>query len=191
VAPSSEYAKPTAADLRAAYGKTIPDVLAPGLSVVFCGINPGLYSAATGCHFARPGNRFWPALYRSGFTPRPMLPQEQFDLLAYRLGVTNLVDRGSARAEELSPAELSEGGRRLARKMRRLRPQWLAVLGVGAYRTAFAERAAVIGAQARTIGPTRIWVLPNPSGLNAHYTLDRLVEQFADLRRAVIDRSVS
>ena len=191
MAPSSEYAKPTAADLRAAYGKTIPDVLAPGLSVVFCGINPGLYSAATGCHFARPGNRFWPALYRSGFTPRPMLPQEQFDLLAYRLGVTNLVDRGSARAEELSPAELSEGGRRLARKMRRLRPQWLAVLGVGAYRTAFAERAAVIGAQARTIGPTRIWVLPNPSGLNAHYTLDRLVEQFADLRRAVIDRSVS
>jgi len=191
VAPSSEYAKPTAADLRAAYGKTIPDVLAPGLSVVFCGINPGLYSAATGCHFARPGNRFWPALYRSGFTPRPMLPQEQFDLLAYKLGVTNLVDRGSARAEELSPAELSEGGRRLARKMRRLRPQWLAVLGVGAYRTAFAERAAVIGAQARTIGPTRIWVLPNPSGLNAHYTLDRLVEQFADLRRAVIDRSVS
>ena len=191
MAPSSEYAKPTAADLRAAYGKTIPDVLAPGLSVVFCGINPGLYSAATGCHFARPGNRFWPALYRSGFTPRPMLPQEQFDLLAYKLGVTNLVDRGSARAEELSPAELSEGGRRLARKMRRLRPQWLAVLGVGAYRTAFAERAAVIGAQARTIGPTRIWVLPNPSGLNAHYTLDRLVEQFADLRRAVIDRSVS
>jgi double-stranded uracil-DNA glycosylase len=219
VAPSSEYAKPTAADLRAAYGKTIPDVLAPGLSVVFCGINPGLYSAATGCHFARPGNRFWPALYRSGFTPRPMLPQEQFDLLAYKLGVTNLVDRATARAvirarpagitrsgsgrddgqgaissgqrEELSPAELSEGGRRLARKMRRLRPQWLAVLGVSAYRTAFAERAAVIGEQARTIGPTRIWVLPNPSGVNAHYTLDRLVEQFADLRRAAIDRSVS
>jgi TDG/mug DNA glycosylase family protein len=177
--------RPTAAELLAAHGRGIPDVLAPGLSVVFCGINPGLYSAATGCHFARPGNRFWPALHRSGFTPRQLHPQEQRQLLAYHLGVTNLVERGTAQADELTAAELSDGGVTLERKMRRLRPAWLAVLGVSAYRTAFAVRAARVGPQALTWGATRLWVLPNPSGLNAHYTLDRLAEEFALLREAV------
>jgi TDG/mug DNA glycosylase family protein len=184
VAPPSDF-RPTAADLQAAYGKTIPDVIAPGLAVVFCGINPGLYSAATGCHFARPGNRFWPALHRSGFTPTQVHPRDQFGLLAYQLGITNLVDRGTARADELSAAELSEGGRGLERKMRRFQPRWLAVLGVGAYRTAFADRAAVVGPQTRTIGATRLWILPNPSGLNAHYTLGRLTAEFTRLREAL------
>ena len=186
MARSSEAFRPTAADLAAAYGRSIPDVIAPGLAVVFCGINPGLYSAATGCHFARPGNRFWPALHRSGFTPQQVHPSEQSRLLAYHLGITNLVERGTARADELSAPELSEGGRSLVAKMRRLRPAWLAVLGVSAYRTAFAERAAIVGPQPNTLGVTRVWVLPNPSGLNAHYTLDRLVEEFARLREAAL-----
>lgn len=154
------------------------------LAVVFCGINPGLYSAATGCHFARPGNRFWPALHRSGFTPQQMRPQDQFELLAYNLGITNLVDRATARADELSAAELAEGGPNMERKMRRWTPRWLAVLGLGAYRTAFADRTATVGVQDRTIGATRLWVLPNPSGLNAHYPLDRLAGEFAALREA-------
>jgi double-stranded uracil-DNA glycosylase len=175
---------PSAAEIAAAYGRSIPDILGPGLAVVFCGINPGLYSAATGCHFARPGNRFWPALHRSGFTPQQLHPSEQSRLLAYHWGITNLVARATARADELTARELSEGGRSLATKMRRVRPTWLAVLGVGAYRTAFAERAATVGPQLRTLGATRVWVLPNPSGLNAHYTLDRLVEEFARLRHA-------
>jgi double-stranded uracil-DNA glycosylase len=177
--------RPTAADLVAAHGRGIPDLLAPDLAVVFCGINPGLYSAATGCHFARPGNRFWPALHRAGFTPRQLHPREQRQLLAYHLGVTNLVERGTARADELMPAELSQGGRKLERKMRRLQPAWLAVLGVSAYRTAFAVRSAQVGPQPVTWGETRVWVLPNPSGLNAHYTPDRLAEEFALLREAV------
>ena len=175
---------PTPEDLLAAYGKSIPDVLGPGLRVVFCGINPGLWSAATGHHFARPGNRFWPALHRSGFTPRQLRPDEQAELLAYQLGVTNLVARGTARADELTTAELAEGGRTLREKIRRYQPRWLAVLGVGAYRAAFGERAAKIGEQALSIDETQLWVLPNPSGLNAHYTLDRLTEEFAALRRA-------
>jgi TDG/mug DNA glycosylase family protein len=175
------------ADLKAAYGRTIPDVMTTGLAVVFCGINPGLYSAATGRHFARPGNRFWPALHRSGFTPEQLRPQDQFGLLAYKLGITNLVDRATARADELSAAELAEGGRNMERKMRQWKPRWLAVLGFGAYRTAFGDRTATVGPQDRTIGETRLWVLPNPSGLNAHYSLNRLAEEFATLRQAAQD----
>ena len=178
-------ARPTPADLVAAAGRRIPDVIEPGLSVLFCGINPGLWSAAVGQHFARPGNRFWPALHRSGFTDRQLGPREQRELLRYRLGVTNVVARGSARADELSPAELVAGGRALRARARRYRPRWLAVLGIGAYRTAFDARDAVVGEQPRRLGDTRIWVLPNPSGLNAHYTLDRLAVEFAALRRAV------
>src|ERR1051326_2343133 len=120
-------------DLAAAYGRGIPDVIAPGLAVLFCGINPGLMSAATGHHFARPGNRFWPALHRSGFTPRQLDPSEQGELLAYGLGITNVVDRGTARADELSADDLVAGGRALRAKVGRVRPRWLAVLGVGAY----------------------------------------------------------
>jgi len=177
--------RPTTADLAAAYGRGIPDVIARDLAVLFCGINPGLWSAATGHHFARPGNRFWPALHRSGFTPRQLSPQEQDTLLSLRLGVTNLVERGSARADELTGEELRAGAETLDRKLRRHRPAWLAVLGVGAYRTAFGVRTAHVGPQPELRGTTRVWVLPNPSGLNAHYTLDRLTSEFARLHSAI------
>ncbi|HET6743721.1 MAG TPA: G/U mismatch-specific DNA glycosylase [Kribbella sp.] len=162
----------------------IPDVIADGLRVLFCGINPGLMSAETGHHFARPGNRFWPALHRSGFTPRQLAPAEQAELLTYRLGITNVVDRPSAKAVELSRAELLAGGENLMKKVLDVRPEWLAVLGVTAYRDAFGDRTAGVGRQDRTIGPTRIWVLPNPSGLNAHFTLPKLTEAFGELRLA-------
>ncbi|GAA1788452.1 G/U mismatch-specific DNA glycosylase [Planosporangium flavigriseum] len=178
-------ARPSPADLDAAAGRVIPDVIAPDLAVLFCGINPGLWSAATGHHFARPGNRFWPALHRGGFTPRQFRPDEQDELLAYGLGITNFVERGSARADELTRDELVDGGAVLAAKVHEYRPRWLAVLGVGAYRTAFGQRTAKVGAQPERIGATPVWVLPNPSGLNAHYTLNRLAAEFAALREAV------
>jgi TDG/mug DNA glycosylase family protein len=178
----SSRPRPTPADLEAARDTTIPDVLAPGLRVVFAGINPGLYSAATGHHFARPGNRFWPALHRSGFTPRQFRPDEQDQLLALGLGITNVAPRATARAAELTPAELRAGALELQEKMARLRPQWLAVLGVTVYRTAFGHRDAVVGPQPAVMGPTRLWVLPNPSGLNAHWTPAALAGEFARLR---------
>ncbi|MEV8592174.1 G/U mismatch-specific DNA glycosylase [Streptomyces sp. NPDC052012] len=162
----------------------MPDVVAEGLRVLFCGINPGLMTAATGHHFARPGNRFWPALHRSGFTPRLLKPSEQRELLAYGLGITNVVARATARADELSAEEYREGGRLLAVKVGRLRPRWLAVVGVTAYRAAFGEPKAQVGPQERIIGDTRVWVLPNPSGLNAHWTAQTLAEEFARLREA-------
>jgi TDG/mug DNA glycosylase family protein len=174
--------RPTRAELEAAGSNVIPDVVAPGLRVLFSGINPGLYSAWSGHHFARPGNRFWPALHRSGFTPRQLRPDEQEELLALGLGVTNVVERASARADELSRAELRLGGELLRGKVRLLAPRWLAVLGVTAYRAAFDDAAASIGPQAAPLGETRVWVLPNPSGLNAHYTPAALAEQFAALR---------
>lgn len=159
-------------------------MVADGLSVLFCGINPGLTTAATGHHFARPGNRFWPVLHRSGFTPRRMKPSEQDELLSYGLGITNVVARPTARAGELTPEEYREGGRLLTLKVARLRPRWLAVVGVTAYRAAFGERRAQVGPQERTIGATRVWVLPNPSGLNAHWTAETMAEEFARLREA-------
>ena len=179
--------RPTPAELVAARERTIPDVLSAGLEVVFCGINPGLWSAATGHHFARPGNRFWPALHRSGFTPRQLRPDEQDQLPEYGLGITNLVDRASARADELTRDELAAGGVALRAKIRRYRPEWLAVCGVVAYRTAFGVPAATMGCREERMGSTRIWVLPNPSGLNAHYTLDKLAAEFAALRERVTD----
>lgn len=182
MARSAEY-RPTPADLVAAAGKTIPDVLAPDLRVLFCGINPGLWSGATGHHFARPGNRFWPALFRSGFTPRLFRPDEQDELPALGLGITNVVTRTSAKADELTKQELRDGGAALADRVLRNRPRILAVLGLGAYRTAFGRPRTTVGRQAETIGDTEIWVLPNPSGLNAHYTLDALADEFRALRR--------
>jgi TDG/mug DNA glycosylase family protein len=176
--------RPTAADLDAARGREIPDVIAPDLAVLFCGINPRLWSAATGHHFARPGNRFWPALHASGFTPRQLDPSEQEELLSYWLGITNLVGRGTARADELTAAELIDGAEALADKADRLRPRWIAVVGVTAYRTAFRRRDAVVGPQPDRLAGSGLWVLPNPSGLNAHYQIDRLVSEFAALRRA-------
>ena len=176
--------KPSRDDLAAAANRTIPDVVGPGLRVLFSGINPSLYSAATGHHFARPGNRFWPALHRSGFTDRQLLPAEQFVLPAAGLGITNVVARATARADELSPAELVEGGARLAALVDRWQPGYLAVLGVTAYRTAFARPKAIMGPQDHKIAGVRVWVLPNPSGLNAHYTADSLAAVFAVLREA-------
>jgi TDG/mug DNA glycosylase family protein len=176
--------RPTAEELAAAAGKTLPDVLEPGLRVVFCGINPGLLSAALGQHFARPGNRFWPTLHRAGFTPRVLAPAEQWQMPSLGLGLTNVVERASAAAAELSPAELAEGGRVLREKMERFAPRFLAVLGIGAYRAAFDRRTAALGEQPERIGGTRVWVLPNPSGLNAHYRPDDLARLFAELRAA-------
>ena len=176
--------KPTRADLEAARGKTLPDVIARGLAVLFCGINPGLYTAAVGHHFGRPGNRFWPTLHRAGFTPRLFDPSEQRDLLALGYGITNLVARATATADELSREEHIEGARILESKVRRYKPRYLAIVGIGAYRTAFNHPRAKMGLQEETIGNTKIWVLPNPSGLNANYQQAELVTLFAELRRA-------
>ena len=177
--------KPTRADLLAAKDKTVRDVIAPGLRVLFCGINPGLYSGATGHHFARPGTRFWPTLFHAGFTPRLLAPSEKAELLALGLGITNLVARTTATADELSSDELLLGRKRLEGKIKRYRPRVLAVLGIGAYRTAFQEQKATLGVQSRSIADATIWVLPNPSGLNAHYQLADLVQYFRILHEAV------
>lgn len=177
--------RPTEAELAAATDRTIPDVVAPGLSVLFCGINPSLYSGATDWHFARPGNRFWAALQGAGFTPRLLHPSEQHVLPTYGLGVTNLVARATARANELTATELRAGAARLAELVATVAPRWVAIVGVTAYRTAFGMPAATIGPQDERIGPARVWVLPNPSGLNAHYTVTALAEEYARLRAAV------
>jgi TDG/mug DNA glycosylase family protein len=176
--------RPSPADLQAARGRTLPDLLAEDLSVVFCGINPGLWSAATGHHFARPGNRFWPALHASGFTGALLRPDEQERLLDLGLGLTNICPRATARADELSRQELREGAAALRDKVARLRPHWLAVVGVTAYRVAFESSSARVGRQPVSLGETRVWVLPNPSGLNAHWPPPRLAEACADLRAA-------
>jgi TDG/mug DNA glycosylase family protein len=176
--------KPTREELLAARGRAVPDVIEPGLQVLFCGINPGLYSAAVGHHFARPGNRFWPALYGAGFTPRLLSPFEERELLPLGYGITNVVERATATASELEGKELEAGARRLAAKAKRFRPKFIAVLGIGAYRRAFRCPKAGLGLQSQLIGDSRVWVLPNPSGLNGHYQLERLVELFKELYRA-------
>jgi double-stranded uracil-DNA glycosylase len=179
--------RPDRAELEAAHGRAIGDVLpAAGRppAVLLCGINPGLYSGATGHHFARPGNRFWPALHRSGFTDRLLGPHEQHLLPSYGLGITNLVDRATARADELTEAELRAGGERLAALVARVSPRFVAVAGVTAYRIAFGSRRTSIGPQPGTLGPAGLWVLPNPSGLNASWSLERIAEEFARLRLA-------
>jgi double-stranded uracil-DNA glycosylase len=176
--------KPTRQQLIEAAGKTVPDVIAPGLRVLFCGINPGLYTAAVGHHFARPGNRFWPALHASGFTARLLSPFEEHELLKLGCGITNVVPRATATAAELTPADFIKGGRLLRNKVRRFHPRFVTVLGVGAYRAAFAQPKAVIGEQEERIAGARVWVLPNPSGLNANYQLNELSRLFRVLRRA-------
>jgi TDG/mug DNA glycosylase family protein len=178
----------TRAELEAARDRTIEDVLPgpgdPPLRVLFCGINPGLVSAATGHHFARPGNRFWPALYGAGFTPRLLLPAEQWELSALGLGITNMAPRATARADELTQAELVAGAARLRALVAEQRPGWLAAVGVTAYRTAFGVPRAAVGPQEERLGDTRVWVLPNPSGLNAHWQLPEMIAEFARLRAA-------
>ena len=175
--------RPGQDELQAAAGKTVNDVISPGLKGLFCGINPGLYTAWMGHHFARPGNRFWPALHVAGITPRVLHPSEEQELLAYGYGITNLVTRATARADELDKAEYVRGGDKLVQKVKRYRPGVLAVLGLGAYRTAFGKPDASVGLQKKTIDGVPIWLLPNPSGLNAHYQLDdfgRLLRELDD-----------
>ncbi|HEX7720847.1 MAG TPA: G/U mismatch-specific DNA glycosylase [Pyrinomonadaceae bacterium] len=181
----SKSVKPTKQQLIDAAGKTLPDVIAPNLRVLFCGINPGLYTAAVGHHFARPGNRFWPALHKSGFTDRLLSPFAERELLESGIGISNVVSHATAAAAELTKEDFIVGGRALAGKVKRYRPQVVAILGVGAYRHAFAKPKAQIGEQAERIHDARVWVLPNPSGLNANYQLDDLAKLFRELRRAV------
>jgi TDG/mug DNA glycosylase family protein len=186
--PDPRIAKPTrpsADDLRAAAGKTIPDLIAPDLDVLFCGINPGLYSGATGCHFARPGNRFWPALAAAGFTPRRFDASEGRQFLALGYGITNLVARTTATAAELSLEELRQGRRRLEQTVRRYRPRVVAVVGITAYRAAFDRPAAALGRQPDRLIESVVWVLPNTSGLNAHHQAADFARAFGDLHAAV------
>jgi TDG/mug DNA glycosylase family protein len=174
----------TRAECLGGSGKSVPDLVADDLRVLFVGINPSNCSGARGLHFASPGNRFWPALHRAGFTERQFRPDERDELLALGLGVSNLVNRASAQANEVSDDELRVGAERLRALIRRIKPRTVAVLGKGAYQTAFAVKGAIIGAQNGTIEGAPLWILPNPSGLNAHYTVDRLAEHFDRLRRA-------
>ncbi len=177
--------KPTKEDLRSAVHRTVDDLIDHDLKVLFCGINPGLYSGATGLHFARPGNKFWKALHGAGFTDRLLDPSEEHELLEGGYGITCFVPRTTARADELTADEFVEGGRALVRKIEKFKPRILAVLGLGAYRTAFKTPKAQLGLQDHTIGSTRVWLLPNPSGLNAHYQLGDFVSIFSELKRAI------
>ena len=182
---ASSRPRPTMAQVAAAVGRTVPDLIRPHLKVLFCGINPGLYSGATRHHFARPGNRFWPALHAAGFTQRLVSPWDEHLLLEEGLGITNLVARATATAAELSPEELRAGRRRLERKVARYRPRWVAVVGIGAYRTAFDRPKAAMGRQQERMRGSGLWVLPNPSGLNANHQLPDLTQAFRALRRAI------
>jgi TDG/mug DNA glycosylase family protein len=182
---SDSGSKPTRAQLVASANKKIADVIAPNLRVLFCGINPGLYSGWTGHHFAKPGNRFWPALYASGFTERLLLPSEKYELLKDGYGITNVIARTSASETDLKKDEYAIGARRLKAKLRKYRPAFLAVLGIGAYRLAFEKPKAMLGRQEEKFGDTTVWVLPNPSGLNAHYQAKELARLFRELRDAV------
>jgi TDG/mug DNA glycosylase family protein len=168
----------------AGVGVGVPDLVGPGIRVLFCGINPGLVSAARGQHFARPGNRFWKVLHASGFTGRVLAPAEQDELLGLGIGITNLVARASSAASELTTSELREGARLLKATVASVRPTYVAVLGVGAYRSAFGRPRSNIGAQAERIGPSGLWVLPNPSGLQARYQLPEMAVMFRELRLA-------
>lgn len=176
--------RPSREELQAAYGRGVPDVIALDLKVLFCGINPGLYTAAIGHHFGRPGNRFWPALFRAGFTPRLLSPYEERELLSWGYGITNVVNKATVAAQELSREDLVAGGQRLVRLIEEYHPRFFAVLGIGAYRAAFGKPKASLGCQEESISGTVVWVLPNPSGLNAHYQLEDLASLFRELREA-------
>jgi TDG/mug DNA glycosylase family protein len=173
---------PTRAELLAAAGGAVPDLIDYDLQILFCGINPGLYSAYTGHHFARPGNRFWPALFASGFTDRLVAPAEEHELLRYGYGITNLVDRATLAAGELNRAELVAGAVHFRKKVAKYRPRAIAILGVSAYRLAFDSPDATVGPQPYKIGNSFVWVLPNPSGLNAHFTPKALAKLFRQFR---------
>ena len=178
--------KPTKDQLAAAHTKTVPDIIRPNLDVLFVGINPGLYTAAVGHHFARPGNRFWPAMHRGGFTPIQLSPFDSHRLLEWNLGITNMCPRPTAMAHQLSTRELREGAKNLTRKVLRYKPRFVAIVGVTSYRIAFDRKAAQLGLQSETIGDAKIWVLPNPSGLNAHYQISDLARLFTKLKEACL-----
>jgi TDG/mug DNA glycosylase family protein len=178
--------KPTKEQLLGARGKSVPDLIAPGLKVLFCGINPGLYTAAVGHHFARPGNRFWPALHQAGFTPRRFSPFEEQELLRSGYGIVNIVQRATARADELTTEELAGGGRELVEKVRVFKPKFCAILGLTAYRAAFSHPGALPGpSPEKMAGISFAWVLPSPSGINASYQMKDLVGLLKTLRDAV------
>lgn len=159
-------------------------MIGAGLAIVFCGINPSLYSAAVGHHFARPGNRFWPTMHAAGFTPRRFTGFDDRELLGLGFGLTNIAPRASVSAEELSTDELRAGAQALQRKVLRHRPRYLAVVGFTAYRIAFGRPKAIGGPQPDAIGATRVWLLPNPSGLNANHLPAELARRFEELRVA-------
>ena len=186
--PDTKSLRPTPAAVQSARGRTVPDVIAPGLKVLFVGINPSLYSAAIGRHFARPGNRFWPVLHGAGFTTRLLSADRQDALLDYGYGITNIVAEATANAAELTPQQLATGGCKLIDKIEQNRPACVAILGLDAYRRAFGEKVRRPGAQTHTLGGATLWVLPNPSGLNAHYQLDALVRLYAELRQTAQDK---
>jgi double-stranded uracil-DNA glycosylase len=176
--------RPTPESLRAAAGRTVSDLVRPGLKALFVGINPGLYSGATGYHFARPGNRFWPALHLAGITPRRLQPSEEQELLALGYGITNMVRRATATAQELKPHEYRAGAQRLEETVRTYGPRLVCFLGIGAYRTGLGRPKAQLGLQEEAIVGTPVWVLPNPSGLNAHFTLEDFGRLLAEVRQA-------
>jgi double-stranded uracil-DNA glycosylase len=181
--------KPTKEQIQAAACKTVPDLIRPNLDVLFVGINPGLYTAAVGHHFARPGNRFWPAMHKGGFTPKQVSPFDSATLLDLNLGITNLCPRPTAMAHQLSTHELREGAKVLRRKVLKYKPRFIAIIGITSYRIAFDRKEAKIGLQSETIGDTKIWVVPNPSGLNAHYQVSDLAKLFRALKNAVSNDS--
>jgi TDG/mug DNA glycosylase family protein len=183
--------RPTRNELLASRDRRLRDLIAPDLTILFCGINPGLYSAAVGHHFARPGNRFWPALRSAGFTDRTLAPSEGRLLLTLGYGVTDIVARPSAQANEVTAAELVAGRRRLERKVRRYAPRWVAILGITAYRVAFGRPRAALGLQPERLGGASLWLLPNPSGLNASHQIADLARAFRRLRRAACEPSGS
>lgn len=176
------YFKPDKKQVAEAVNQGIEDVIARGIKLLFCGINPGLYTAAIGKHFGRPGNRFWPSLHLSGFTPRLFSPFEQHLLLDLGIGITNLVNRATARADEVTREELLAGGQILAKKVARFQPHTVAVLGLTSFRDAFGQPKAKLGLQEIKIGLSNVWVLPNPSGLNAHFQIPQLARLFGELK---------
>ena len=180
----SAPARPTREDLLAAYGKVVPDLVRPGLSVLLCGINPSLWSGAVGLHFATPGNRLWPTLHLAGWTDRRLQPHETDEVLAAGLGITNLVMRATARADELTDDELRDGLPRLEELAERVRPRYVGFLGLSSFRVATGRKKAAVGPQEQRIGPSQVWLLPNPSGLNASWQLPRLAEAYGELRAA-------
>jgi TDG/mug DNA glycosylase family protein len=182
-----DHPRPTRAELQAAYGTTIPDLVGPSMRVLLVGINPSLYSGWTATHFARPGNRLWRTLHEAGFTDRLLHPSQSQAILAAGLGITNLVARATARADELTDDEIRAGVEPLRRLVRRWRPSYVAFLGISTYRVAFGQRRAAVGRQEGTFEGSGVWVLPNPSGLNAHYQQPALTAAYAALRAAAAE----